>query len=222
MRRRKGFKPQFTDYMGVNYGFGGTNTDPATGIHYGVISVNALHEWAWESLEPDYGTPTCPKCGGTVYENGDDKLTAALQAAGWTEEQIDNFTPKRDYFCVACRKSFDSDRVFGEEPLGHYIDNAEYSGTVGSDNDLMLVRSPYYTHTQYCSPCAPGAGHLEHPFDREWVYDLRLRCLREERPGVRAYCLGGDWFDQDRPPYHVYAAASGVLVCAAGHVWEGG
>jgi len=33
--------------------------------------------------------------------------------------------------------------------------------------------------------------------------------------GVKTYCLGADWFENERAPYPVYSVATGELVCAA-------
>lgn len=47
---------------GIDYGFGTTNRDPATGMRYGVISQHGVSQ-AWrDSAEPDYGAATCPDC----------------------------------------------------------------------------------------------------------------------------------------------------------------
>ena len=61
----KNFKlnPQGIDYAGL---FSAVNRDKETGIRYGVISCNALHEWFYEALEMDYGDATCPQCGNAV------------------------------------------------------------------------------------------------------------------------------------------------------------
>lgn len=64
-----------------------------------------------------------------------------------------------------------------------------YAGRVDAAGDLFLTKAPYYTHAQFCSPCAPGAGHLENPCPS----------------GPKTYCLGRDWFEAGAAPYPVYA-----------------
>lgn len=160
---------------GIDYGMGTTNIDKATGIRFGVIGQNAegLSEWLYESLEADYGDPACPKCGRNVKAGG-----------------------RSDYRCPKCRRDYRSDEVYGEEPLRHVITEPGYKGTLDTGGDIFVTLSPYYTHAQYCSPCAPGACHLENP----------------DPEGDRAYCLGHDWFDGGRAPYPVYSVETGQLV----------
>jgi len=55
------------------------------------------------------------------------------------------------------------------------------------DTDIFIIKSPYYTFARFCSPCAPGAGHLRN-------YDP---------DGVKTYCFGNDWFEGECP-YPVY------------------
>ena len=176
-----------TDYAGIDYGHGRTNVDPATGIRYGVINMNALIEWAWESMEGDYGEPSCPECGGSVK--------TPEEADG----NIDDYVPGRkhgccaDYVCESCGIYLNSDMATDDDPVGYVLDSDGYEGWVGGDGDLMLTASLYYTHAQFCSPCVPGAGHLEQPCDG----------------GPKTYALSHDWFEDDEAPYPVYEVATG-------------
>ena len=70
-----------------------------------------------------------------------------------------------------------------------------------SDNmgDIMILKSPFFTFAQFCSPCAPGACHLAHPLDHE---SERNKC----------YCFGHDWFDDGKAPYPVYSVETGELI----------
>lgn len=166
---------------GIDYGMGTTNIDAATGIRFGVINMNALNEWAWEGVESDYGDPACPKCGGSVIDSDD---------AG------EEFDADKDWFCEACEASHWSDMVYGDDPVGHTLDDGEYKASIGTDGDMMLVSSPFYTLAGFCSPCAPGAGHLESPCD----------------DGVKTYCLNHDWFTDGKAPYTVFRVSDGSIV----------
>jgi hypothetical protein len=86
----------------------------------------------------------------------------------------------RDFACLSCARSFDSDDAYPEEPIGGFnLDDGEYLCHQGHDDcDIFILKSPYYTYGPFCSPCAPGA-----------VY---LRNGSEE--GEKAYCLAPDWF----------------------------
>lgn len=71
------------------------------------------------------------------------------------------------------------------EPIGlEYIDD-EYYIVDCLDSDLMILKSPYVTRAQFCSPCVPGAGNLDYP----------------DPGGPLTYCLGPDWFEDSRAPY---------------------
>ena len=91
-----------------------------------------------------------------------------------------------------CNGSFDHNQVFSEEPIGLYYDRAGYQITNCLDSDLMVVCSPYYTLAAFCSPCVPGAGNLDQP------------CT----DGVRTYCLGPEWFEDDKAPYPVWRVSN--------------
>lgn len=102
----------------------------------------------------------------------------------------------RDYFCRECHYVFDSSEAFGDECLGHFIDEEDFKVTMDHDGDIFVILSHFKTRAQFCSPCAPGACHLEHPMDDgEWCY-----------------CLGHDWFEGDKAPYPVYRVDTGELV----------
>lgn len=83
------------------------------------------------------------------------------------------------------------------EPLMHILDDGQYYAQMHTNGDIFILKSPYYTHAQYCSPCAPGTCHLDHPVDET---------------GPRAYCLGSEFFEREKAPYHVYRISDGSLV----------
>lgn len=160
---------------GIDYGFGSTNRDPETGIRYGVIPQNdVLQAWV-DSSEGDYGEPHCPKCGNEAV---------AIDAEGVPDfdDMGDDWDAEGcEYACLMCKHTFDHDQAFGDEPLAFTLDDGEYQATQdGDDCDIFILKSPYYTRAQYCSPCAPGACYLREPVDEN---------------GPKAYCFPPDWFD---------------------------
>ncbi len=176
-----------TNYPGIDYALGTANVDRATGIRYGVINLNALNEWAIEDFEADYGEPHCGHCGNPAVEYDDEKHGEYEQAAHECS----------DHACEDCERSFGSESAYGDEPCGWGLDDGETSATMGQgDNDIFVLKSPYYTHAQFCSPCAPGAGHLENPCPT----------------GPRTYCFGHEWFEGERAPYPVYSVETGEVV----------
>jgi hypothetical protein len=75
------------------------------------------------------------------------------------------------------------------EAIAFTLDDGEYLCSQSSDDpDIFIMKSPFYTLCAYCSPCAPGAGYLMSP----------------NPEGIKAYCFGHDWFDEEKAPYPVY------------------
>ncbi len=164
-------------YAGIDYGLGQANVDRETGIRYGVISQNSvLQAWA-DSSEAEYGDPTCPKCGESAKEFSETETG---------EDWEDN---GRDYACLACKYTFWYDEAYPDEPAGYSYDGEGYKLTDCLDSDIFVLKSPYYTFAQFCSPCVPGAGNLE------------TFCEN----GPKTYCLGHDWFEDQKAPYPVYS-----------------
>lgn len=173
-------------YAGIDYGMGASNVDRATGIRYGVIAQHSLCQEALSvSMEPDYGDPHCPECSGEVLM-ADEVTRPDL----WTRRMDRDGTHGCfDYACLKCRKGFDSSRCYSDEPVDWIVDGGgEYDMQTCLDTDVMILKSPYYTHVQFCSPCVPGAGNLDSPMPN----------------GVRTFCLGHDWFEGGVAPYPVY------------------
>ena len=171
--------PKEKEYAGIDYSLGKSNFDTETGIHFGVISQHSvLQAWA-DSAEPDYDEPTCPSCTG--------KLTPANE--------------EKDYYCKDCDKSWFSQDVFGDEPNGWTLDDGEYKACDCLDTDIMILKSPYRTYAQYCSPCVPGAGNLDHPI-----------CPENAEGSCSCYCFGHDWFDDGKAPYRVFRVVDGEEV----------
>lgn len=172
--------------MGIDYGMGQVNINKETGIRYGVIPVmNLQQEWP-DSMESDYGPPTCGKCGN--------------EAELYDEEKYGEYKDQhrvKDYACANCERVFESEDAFSEEVISWDLDNEEYRLWIGSDCiDMFVMRSPYYTHAEFCSPCAPGACYL----------------LSPNPDAPKAYCLGRDWFDDEKAPYPIFLVADGSQV----------
>jgi hypothetical protein len=173
-----------TTYAGIDYGLGMSNVDKSNGIRYGVISQHSINLDCMDDVEYDYGKPTCPKCGNEVTD---------VMPDNWREIELESYTAHGcdDYVCVKCKILLDSGDVFADEPLGWSYDRDGYQLTDCLDSDIFIIRSPYWTRAQYCSPCVPGAGNLDSPCE----------------DGPKTYCLGHDWFEDGQAPYKVYSVA---------------
>lgn len=161
-----------TDYAGIDYGHGMTNIDQKTGTRFGIIPSRYVSEAWWNDSENHY-EETCPKCG----------------------ESVD------DYYCSRCKLEWNSEDCYSEEPTSiTYNKNGYKCYQSGSDSDIFVEKSPFYTYAQFCSPCAPGACHLENP-------------LFERVGNNRCYCFGIDWFDDlEDCHYDIYSVETNELV----------
>lgn len=170
---------------GIDYSIGTANRDNENGIHYGVISQNeVLQAWA------DNSEPYCP-----CEDCGDWDLAQEDDTGSWFVVDVDNKNvagpfdneeEARDY--VDDNKSDICGCDFCE-PSSFYVDDEEYKAEQSRDDtDIFILKSPYYTRCQYCSPCAPGAGYV----------------MNTVPDGIKAYCFGHDWFEDGKAPYPVY------------------
>lgn len=167
-----------TDYAGIDYGIGKTNRN-ASVFHYGVISQNSvLQAWA-DSSEPFYGEPdgiNCEACGCNSRSDG----------AKWGD----------DVECSHCHHEFTLELPDFAEPISFCFEDAEYSAECGEMGEIVITKSPYYMHAQFCSPCFPGAGN----------------CDTECADGPKTLCFGHDWFDGGKAPYRVFSVETGLEV----------
>ena len=175
---------------GIDYSFGGSNVDFTNGIHYGVIPANAAIYW-YEDSESDYGNATCPKCGNEAAADSEDDIDY---------EPLHEHGTVADWYCTDCQVYFDSDSAYPESPISYSIDGDIRASQSGGDSDIFVTRSPYYTHAEFCSPCAPGACYLLNQVDTD---------------GPKAYCLSADYFEDGKAPYDIYDLKTDRLVYSA-------
>jgi len=162
-------------YYGLDYGNGKTNIDTSNGVRFGVINACLLGDAWYDESEADYGVPICPECG----EEGSDDTT------------------QNDYYCKSCKCFFSSDEAYGYEPLQwNYTQEGYEASQSGDDCDIFVIKSPYYTHAAFCSPCAPGACSLDNPVDSG---------------GPKAYCFDPKWFTEPCP-YPVYRVSDNQCI----------
>jgi hypothetical protein len=96
--------------------------------------------------------------------------------------------------CPGCGKELQD--LYAEEASFFFLNDSEYEAVQGDDGDIFIERSPYYSRAAFCSPCAPGAGYV----------------MNTVEDGIKAYCFGHDFFDNEKAPYPVYSVESGELV----------
>lgn len=166
-----------TNYTGIDYGLGRSNINKETRLRFGVISQDTVGQAWYEDAEADYGEPHCPKCGRELKE------------------------PEDRHVCEHCGHEIRwvGDECYGDEPLGFSFEDDKYTLVSCLDFDIMVLKSPYYTYAQFCSPCVPGACNLNSP-------------LTEPSENNRCYCLGPEWFEDHKAPYPVYSVKTKMLV----------
>jgi hypothetical protein len=174
------FGEKGTDSMtnkGIDYGNGLTNRHSETGIRFGVIPQNEVGQAWYDSSEAYYGKPHCPKCGNELPEDfSDGDACECGHEVKWMGEE-----------CLP------------DSPLSFSYEQEGYAAECGDDGDIFIVKSPFFTYAQFCSPCAPGACYLLNPLD-------------EPSEDNKCYCFGHDWFEDGKAPYPVYSVETGTLV----------
>jgi hypothetical protein len=163
-----------TDYPGINYApkTSDTNRDPITKIRYGVISHADVGQAWYDGAEPVYPDEIeCYECRATV--------------------QLD---------CETCPKcAADLYDTYDLDPEAWVYQDNDYHVEQSQDSpDLFVIKSPYVTYAQFCSPCAPGACYLTNPLTKPALSNI-------------CYCLGPDWFD-GKPPYPIYSVETGERI----------
>ena len=160
-------------YPGINYALNtGANVDKLTGIHFGVISQNSLMPEALDDFYThgkDLAYDEAVEELQAVHADNPEGLELALEDlnCNWELQASNLLYESNGYKLTGCL-----------------------------DSDLFILRSPFFTHVQYCSPCVPGAGNLDSPCEA----------------GPKTYCLDGSWFEDGKAPYPVYSVETGELV----------
>ncbi len=144
-----------------------SNVDPETGIHHGVISQRSILEEAFDEFSFDYGKPHCPKCGGEV-----------------SPVNMGQF----DFFCLKCSCGIRGEDVYPDQPVGFLYDQDGYFLVNSPGNNILVLRSNFYTYAQFGTLDLLDAGNLDSPMEG----------------GVKTYALGHDWFKSGIAPYPLY------------------
>lgn len=181
--------------IGIDYGAGQTNIDKSNGIRYSVISMN--------DLDMDGFGPIIDEAEDLDYENAittiKRKIYTALEhleVPGF-EVTVEAAGEVWDIVADAFNDNYTADKV----RWSYISQHNEYRISSCGINEIFITKSPHYTHAQFCSPCAPGACHLENYMAE----------------GPMTYALGHAFFVQGVAPYPVYdVAGSRLLVIPEG------
>ena len=151
------------------------NFDPDTGIHYGVINMNtpmseAVTDMLFKSADVYYDA--------AVIEIDDavDELIAATSDVHGGDQCLRDQIKE---LMMTSLEDFQGDEFeYSEE--GYYV--IAYT----NENVIMVIKSPWYTLSNKCSPCYPNAGDLDTPGE------------------LKTYCLGADFFEDEKAPYEIF------------------
>lgn len=173
-----------TNYAGIDYGHGQANKNTETGIRFGVISIHSVNPDAVEDIYA-HGENLSHK---QFIEEQKLKIERSLTDA------LEDFSIDEDKIKQLAETVFDdieqdiNDRY--EENNDTYLYKKDGYIIQTSELGLIILESPYFTYTQFCSPCVPGAGNLDAPLDTP-------------HKNNKTYCLGTEWFE-DKKPYEPY------------------
>ena len=168
-----------------------TNTDPDTGIRYGAISQNSLD---LDAINDWYDNDA-------VY---DDQLKELREKINDLFEFIGFIGDEKKADLRDEIEQIFNDNYNNDEPAFYFEDKeykAEYSHSL---NCWIILKSPYYTYCEQCSPCVPNAGNLDNPIDKD-MFEANL-IGGNYMIGVIAYCLPVEFFDDEyhKIPYRYY------------------
>ncbi len=193
-----------TDYKGIDYsGNQPVNIDTEADIRYGVIPYNRDPDLTqfWVDESQQININSCPHCG-EQWVDSDDEQQQLVMLFNYNAQryEVEN-TDDEWILCPVCQKAFNPDEMV--LPDKWFIDNDTYKAihTGGSDTDVFIIKSLYYTYAQFCSPCAPGACYLLNPLSGS-----------EQNANNKAYCFGHECFDGGIAPYPVYDVETGKRV----------
>jgi hypothetical protein len=169
---------------GIDYGRGLANVDHATGIRYGVISPHTPNPEATQDIWTSGENLTHAAAVDAVK----DQIRLALSRVLVDDFDIADAAQVEEHVSGIWGDVEDRFNDRYEESEDTYRYEAEGYVLETSSLGIYVIRSPYYTTARFCSPCCPGAGDLD----------------AFEAGGVKTYCLGHDWFEEEKAPYRVW------------------
>lgn len=234
-----------SNYPGIDYsGPGSTaNRDVATGIRYGVISQNSIQpdvmsdiwsearDLSYEAAQEEAQTAILKACDLDTDEERRNRLAMILEdfvRGSKIDARIDDildleedprFIKREHAWEIVCEDFGDAysmgdsgERSWLWEKDGYRLGNC-------LQTDVFVSRSPYFTYAQFCSPCVPGAGNLDHPYKYEGnmspdssAFALCLNMCATDDGWPKVFCLGHDFFENEEAPYPVFSVATGKRV----------
>lgn len=167
-----------------------SNYDEQTGIHYGVISPNSISSETLSEL--------CDQSTDTIYEDSKKEFTDLI-------DQLKEYISESVFEEIKDSALNDWNEHYENDYHGYEYEDEEYTLKICDDNfGIFVIKSPYYTYTKQCSPCAPGAGDLNASISKAEYEKGDHNAFMYGT--VKAYCLDRDFFDPEyaKIPYRYY------------------
>jgi hypothetical protein len=166
------------------------NYDPATGIHYGVISPHTPNPDAVQDIYDSGDNLSYAAAIEQIKDELESSLQRVLEAYGLDERTAEATSAVWETVEQEFNDHYEEqDDQYQYEQDGYILQTSSLG--------IYVIKSPYYTFAAACSPCCPNAGDLDTP----------------RASGLKTYCLGVDWFDKDNPvPYPVYSVDTNVEI----------
>lgn len=153
------------------------NVDPDNGIAYGAISQNCLKLDAMDNWYQN----------DRYYEQVKSEFVTGLK------NLLEPYADEADVNDIIKQSVNLFNEGYQNDECGWYYKDDEFYAEYHPDlNDWLIMKSPYYTFCKGCSPCLPGAGHLEEP-------------MADDIFGRKTYCLPNEFFEEGLAPYLYYS-----------------
>ena len=167
------------------------NTNPNTGIRYGIIAVNSLIPDIWDdiyALPSDTYTDALADACKRLWSEIDSAIDDLSEIPDFVGEGLDDDADIDTLLDIAGQLGIDTREFdpeywqFEEETRSGKIDGIDVALTwLGGAPMLFVFESPYIVRARLCSPCVPNAGDLDNA----------------EPDGFECYGLPADWYAQD-------------------------
>ena len=170
------------------------NYDEKTGIHYGVISPNSISSETLSELQD--------RSVDTIYEESLKDITNNINGLF---EELGIRDNDKDYETIRAMMLNTFNENYENDYHGYEYTDPEYVLKICDDNfGIFVIKSPYYTYTKQCSPCAPGAGDLNNSISKAEYEKGDHNAFMYGT--VKSYCLDKDFFDPEyaKIPYRYY------------------
>lgn len=134
------------------------NTDPETGVRYGVISFHRLEDWVIDEIFTNGENLSFLDAQAEAKKEYEREAQALLDADGdfdfdgYVEEKLNTWN-----------ETYESDDDVWRLETDDTDDGGKVVVQTTGPGNLFVFMSPVIVNTRLCSPCYPNAGNLDSP-----------------------------------------------------------